>query len=57
MLGRASLETMPSLAVDLRKGSYPRAQADCPIVLMHQVSARSLATRVVVLDPVGIIER
>ena len=51
-LGRASLETMPSLAVDLRKGVYPRGHADRPIVLLHEISETRVETTTVALEPV-----
>lgn len=51
-IGRASLETMPSLAVDLRKGVYPRGQDNRPILLLHEITASRVTTRTVVLDPV-----
>lgn len=51
-LGRASVETMPSLAVDLRKGVYPRGQSERPIVLLHEIEGHRVTTRSVALEPV-----
>lgn len=51
-LGRATLETMPSLAVDLRKGVYPRGQAERPIILLHEITGERVVTRTVALEPV-----
>jgi 3',5'-cyclic-AMP phosphodiesterase len=52
-LGRATVETIPSLAVDLRKGIHMgRQQEGRPVVLLHEVGPRGLATRAVALDPV-----
>lgn len=52
LLGRATLETMPSLAVDLRKGVYPRGHADRPIVLLHEIGESRVTTRSLVLEAV-----
>lgn len=51
-LGRASLETIPSLAVDLRKGVYPRAEEGRPVILLHSIDDAGMTTRHVTLDPV-----
>jgi len=52
-LGRASLETVPSLAVDLRKGIHMgRQQEGRPDVLMHEVRESGLWTKAVALEPV-----
>ena len=51
-IGRASLETMPSLAVDLRRGVYARHYHDRPIVLVHEVIGNRIETRSVALDKV-----
>ena len=53
-IGRASLETMPSLAVDLRKGVYPRGHDDRPILLLHDITATRVTTRTVALDPISL---
>lgn len=52
-LGRASVETMPSVAIDLRKGPYPSAHTDRPLVLLHEVAGNRISTRTIALDSVG----
>ncbi len=49
-IGRASLETMPSLAIDLRKGIYARGHDDRPIVLLHEITGSRVTTRSVALE-------
>lgn len=50
-IGRASLETMPSIAIDLRRGMDRRGNDDRPIVLLHEVIGSRVTTRTVALDP------